>query len=692
MRKKHSKMCFGVNKKAGAVRKSNHFAKNNNFMQRSRTMEKKNRTEISFRNEFNQLQIDVADPPSLNNEETGFYEQLVNGYHGTNSAISVNELDKCFPMPRENKTRNDSEDVKYGDLEQKPFNTFAKRFNYEITADDIPILTARKTKTIKCKWAALGNFKVEVPDINANKILKSEYKPRKKISCAEEFQSMEVKRSMCTNVSYPLTQLQTELFQIVNNYLDLYYPQRIHDNAESIRYVYCLHALNHMLKSRSLILRNNEKVNGLSKSTKRNPKDMAIPDSFRDQGLSRMKILIVLPFRDSVLKTVNIMAKLLDESSKGKYHQIAKYERFLADFSGNTVYLPKTNPKPHDYEQTFSGNTDDNFKIGIRLAKKTLSLYTDINNSDILIASPLALRMIINDKDQSFDFLNSIELLIIDQAELFLAQNWENLIYTLDHLHLQPQSLPDIDCQRIRASCLSGTSRFYRQTLFFSSHELPEFRGLFNNKCDNYQGKARIANHIEHGDIRNVLTPIQQIFQRIDCSSAESAFDDRFQYFVRNIVPQFSKSIYSHCLLYVPSYFDYIRLRNHFKSEMVNFVQISEYTKKEKISRARDIFFHSGAKVMLYSERAHFFRRTRIKGVRHLIMYQPPNFPNFYSEIINLMLESSQNPRDGLQDAMSVKILYTKYDLLSLSNIVGNENALKLSTAANSSYMFSNSL
>jgi len=357
---------------------------------------------------------------------------------------------------------------------------------------------------------------------------------------------------------------------------------------------------------------------------------------------------------------------------------IANYERFLGDYSGNTIYFPKTNPKPVDYEQTFSGNTDDNFKLGIRFTKKTMSLFSDMNSSDILIASPLGLRMLVTDKDNDFDFLNSIELLIIDQAELFLAQNWENLLHSLDHLHLQPQNLPDTNCQRVRTWCLSGATSFYRQTLLFSSHELPEFRAVLNSKCSNYQGKVRVANLVEHGDIRHVLTPIEQVFRRISCSNVESTFDDRFQYFVKHIMPQFSKPGFSHCMLYVPSYFDYVRIRNHFKTEMVSFVQINEYTKKEKISRARDIFFHSGASVLLYSERAHFFRRTRIKGIRNLIMYQPPNFPHFYSEMINLMLESNQNPRDGFGEAMSVNILYTKYDLLSLSNIVGSENAVKI--------------
>lgn len=56
-----------------------------------------------------------------------------------------------------------------------------------------------------------------------------------------------------------------------------------------------------------------------------------------------------------------------------------------------------------------------------------------------------------------------------------------------------------------------------------------------------------------------------------------------------------------------------------------------------KIARARDMFFHTEAHFMLYSERVHFFRRFRIKGIRHIIFYQPPTYPQFFSEMCNLM-------------------------------------------------------
>ena len=55
------------------------------------------------------------------------------------------------------------------------------------------------------------------------------------------------------------------------------------------------------------------------------------------------------------------------------------------------------------------------------------------------------------------------------------------------------------------------------------------------------------------------------------------------------------------------------------------------------MARARDIFYHGQAHFMLYSERFHFFRRIRLRGIRHIIFYQPPTIPTFYSEMCNLM-------------------------------------------------------
>lgn len=87
-----------------------------------------------------------------------------------------------------------------------------------------------------------------------------------------------------------LTSHQLELFTIMNNYQDLYYPGRTLENGEEIRLVYCLHAANHIIKTRNTVLHHNARMN------KKNRAD--VPDEFRDQGLVRPKVLIVVPFRE----------------------------------------------------------------------------------------------------------------------------------------------------------------------------------------------------------------------------------------------------------------------------------------------------------------------------------------------------------------------------------------------------------
>lgn len=571
----------------------------------------------------------------------------------------------------------------------------------------VVFVTPQVTETTTLTWPILGNLICQIPKPITNskdKLIKvkkplddedKQYANYGKVPSLIEsidWNKLHVKSQIQDNLikanhhnikdnmkkdSIPLTPLQRELFSVVNNYQDLYYPERTFSNADQIRFVYCLHVINHVLKTRTKILHHNVKL------AKSNCSGMGqIPDEYRDHGFVRPKVLIIVPFKHSCLKIVEMFISILFGEDKGG--SVINKLRFMEDFTGNELAIPKKNPKPKDYELTLQGNVDDKFKIGMAITKKTLKLYTNFYSSDIIIGSPLGLRRVIGaegDVERDFDFLSSIELLIMDQIDVVLMQNWDHLYQILNNMHLQPEKSHDIDYSRLRSWCVNGWNRYYRQTLIFSSIELPHVNTLLTRKCYNYAGKVKVANRIEPGLIHKVTVKIPQVFHRFEASDLVKAVDSRLEFFLKEVLPRHMDPIYNHTLIYFPSYFDFIYVRNRMMKEKLSFTQICEYTENRKVARARDMFFHSDAHFLLYTERWHFWRRTRIKGIRHLIFYQLPTYPHFYSEICNLMDRLYQNPRAGTEFNMSITVIYNKFDAISLAQVVGQNRASEMITS-----------
>lgn len=158
-------------------------------------------------------------------------------------------------------------------------------------------------------------------------------------------------------------------------------------------------------------------------------------------------------------------------------------------------------------------------------------------------------------------------------------QNWDHLIHCLDHLHLQPRDSHGTDFSRIRNWTLNGCSKYYRQTLIFSSVPLPEINSVFNKKCLNYAGSARTMNPVRSATILKVCVQMPQVYRKFTAESFSNCINDRFELFVSKILPQYKDTLMKQCLVYVPNYFDYVKIRNYFKKEDVSFVQICEYSK-----------------------------------------------------------------------------------------------------------------
>ena len=153
-------------------------------------------------------------------------------------------------------------------------------------------------------------------------------------------------------------------------------------------------------------------------------------------------------------------------------------------------------------------------------------------------------------------------------------------------------------------------------------------------------------------------------------------------------MPEYTKDLMFHTAIVVPSYFDYVKLRNWFKKSDLDFHEICEYTKDKSIAKARDLFFHSDTHFLLYTERSHFYRRFTLKGIRHLIFYQPPQYPHFFSEMVNFMQGVYQNRKGGSDGNMTCTVLYSRYDVSRLGAIVSTARAEHMLAAEKSVHLF----
>lgn len=188
-----------------------------------------------------------------------------------------------------------------------------------------------------------------------------------------------------------LLALPTELLNLIGNYSDLLYSKRSFDNQPVFKRVIATHAVNHVNKTRQRILKNNEALAHAAAEGKTTDRET------RDQGYTRPKVLILVPFRNAALDWMNA---LTDTSLSS---QIENYSRFKKDFALPEGVVDKLamdekdfegNSKfPRDHRENFKGNIDDSFRVGVKFTRKSLKLYSEFYQSDLIIASPLGLRM-----------------------------------------------------------------------------------------------------------------------------------------------------------------------------------------------------------------------------------------------------------------------------------------------------------
>ncbi|KAJ3783528.1 digestive organ expansion factor [Lentinula aff. detonsa] len=478
-----------------------------------------------------------------------------------------------------------------------------------------------------------------------------------------------LKKPLHSKKSVPKDQsdLQNDLLSVLSTHRDLYLSSSSWENKKSTRQAISLHLFNHITKKRRRVLKNNERISNATKAGNEPPEDV------QDQGFTRPSVLILLPFRSSALAWFNA----LTTHTPSPEYQIENYTRFTSEYglpSGAIDKLATAEPGtyPQDHVETFKGNVDDNFRVGIKLTRKSVKAFTEFYGCDIIIASPLGLRQSIQ-KEKNADYLSSIEMLVMDQLEALAMQNWDHVKFVLDHLNKLPKESHDTDFSRTKPWYLDGHSEYLRQSILLSAYETPETRQLYNASLKNVAGKIRTD---KRWSPIEVPAGIDQNFVRSECGNPKDEADKRFNYFTTQLLPIVLKSAVqsSNTVIFVPSYFDFVRVHNHFRKLSVSFTVLSEYSTNQEISRGRQAFFAGQKSFLIVTERFHFYKRYKIRGIRNIIFYGPPDHPQFYSEYLSYPFLD-----DGVESSdITCRVLYSKYDWFRLERIAGTEEAIEL--------------
>lgn len=482
-----------------------------------------------------------------------------------------------------------------------------------------------------------------------------------------------------------LTDLELAVAEPMLTYKDVSYPYR--DVKHKLyKKLYILHVLNHIYKTRDRILKNNDKLHTYQEQLKNgNLADGAEEPELRDQGFTRPKVLILLPTRNAAHEVVELLIKLSGSE------QQENRKKFNAQFFSKD--MPPTS-KPDDFIDAFKGNSNDFFCLGLKFTRKTMKLYSSFYSSDIIIASPIGLSMILENPDKKkrqYDFLSSIEVLVIDKTNQIEMQNWDHVSTVLKYVNKIPKDFHDADFSRIRMFSINDQATLFRQTLVFSEYLTPNINNLIT-KSHNLAGKYKFKPIITPDNciMNSIGLKLKQIFQRFESPSPQTNPESRFKFFTNSVLSSLMRanSYDDGLLIYIPSYYDYIRVRNYMKtSTKINFGSIDEYSSRSKLTRTRHEFSSGKIKVLLYTERLHYFRRYELAGTKNLLIYELPSNPLFYKELLKFVGTSVFKEIADI-DLSFIKVLYSKWDALALERVVGNKSAPVLCNSVNEMYEF----
>jgi U3 small nucleolar RNA-associated protein 25 len=460
-------------------------------------------------------------------------------------------------------------------------------------------------------------------------------------------------------------------------------------------------------------------------------------DQYRDRGLNRARVLILAPTRHVAYAFMHALVACL------RPRQLGNIQRFEDEFGPSasdgtvsedptTLLVPPFEPvpekeadtpraqhwrsKPRDYRAAMKGNIDDDFRLGVRMARRSIHFFADFMDSDVIVASPLGLQRVLDDPEKggpkggAADPFSSIEIAIVLRAHVILMQNWDHALQLFQEaVNSMPVHLPTkTDFSRVEQRFLDGNAAAYRQDIILSAFDVPQMHAWFRlarrQGVENVSGVLKILRTWHPGvlsDVRSTLSTakrsassarVRHLFQRIALPSSQivrpskerastcpgiQTEEHRFEEFAKRWLPKVVKSSQTHILIYVPSYFDFVRVRNLFRQWLerrifpvseIRYAACSEYTKPQDVSRNRLAFYEGRVRFLIITERFHFYHRYRLRGVRNVYFYSVPQCASFYAEIVE-RLESA-----GSSFRQSNTLFALPNDAIALHRIIGSRN------------------
>ena len=407
--------------------------------------------------------------------------------------------------------------------------------------------------------------------------------------------------------------------------------------------------------------------------------------NIKDQGFTSPKVLILVPY---------------------KKHARIILEELINIFSNNN-WKGITNKKKFKDEYSEFDSMDDCFRMGINISffENKMKLYSPFDESDIILASPLGLKLANpSDSDKAFknskvyDFLSSIEIFLMDFSEVFIYQNMEHLNEILSFINKPPKNNQNIvDINRIKEIYANNYGEYLRQNIIISHFKCLDIDVSINDISKNINGKVLFDGPYENqtelikkefSEKYNYMNSkeyeIRYEFKILRDLKGEDDFDEKFNYFTKNIWQNLYESFEKHTIIFISSTFDYLRLKSFFKQKSKSVCYISEDTDKKDWQRNRLYFENGKYKFLLYNERAHVYKKINLKFAKNIFFYSLPEDPKIFNEMIHLIdpvnynknlekynIESQQNE---IQKFGSVIALVSPVEKYNLQKILGNDS------------------